>query len=189
MHANTETQVPKTVARITPTELGARIARGETLQILDVREFPEFAAGHLASARLVPLHELEARFNELNPNALVVCVCRSGKRSAQAAEKLMSLGFSDIAQLEGGLMGWERAGLPLVRDARAPWSLERQVRLALGLFVLAGLALSLRWPAAIIISWIIGTGMVFTSLIDWCGTRLLLAKAPWNKQGGGTCAK
>ena len=59
------------------------------------------------------------------------------------------------------------------------------MRLALGLFVLIGLALSLRWPAAIVVAWIIGAGMVFTSIIGWRGMALPLAKAPWNKQRAG----
>jgi rhodanese-related sulfurtransferase len=176
-------------AGLRPGEVLARIARGQPLQIIDVREFPEFAAGHIASARLVPLSELGTRSGELDRNTPIICVCRSGKRSAQAASKLLALDFVDVAQLEGGLLAWQQSGLPVVRDARAPWPLERQVRFALGLFVLSGLALSLRWPAAIIVSWIIGLGMVFTSIIDWCGMALLLAKAPWNKQRGPSCGK
>jgi rhodanese-related sulfurtransferase len=172
-----------------PRELLAQITRGEPLQIIDVREFPEFAAGHIACARLIPLTELESRADELDRNSPIVCICRSGKRSAQAASKLFTLGFGNVAQLDGGLINWEQSGLTLVRDARAPWSLERQVRLALGLFVLSGLTLSLRWPFAIIVSWIIGLGMVLTSFLDWCGMALLLARAPWNKPPGRSCVK
>jgi hypothetical protein len=87
------------------------------------------------------------------------------------------------------VLAWEQCGFPLAGETGAPWSLERQVRFALGLFVLAGLSLSLRWPAAIIISWMIGAGMMFTSVIDWCGMALLLAKAPWNRPRGRSCAR
>ena len=181
--------VPPTAVPIETSELQAKIARGEPVQIIDVREFPEFAAGHIPSARLVPLGELEARRQELDWNVPVVCVCRSGKRSALAAQKLVSLGFAKVSQLEGGVLAWERCGLPLTGEARASWSLERQVRFALGIFVLIGLSLSLRWPAAIIIPWIMGVGMVFTSIIDWCGMALLLAKAPWNRPHAGSCSR
>ena len=96
------------------------MAQDEPVQIIDVREFPEFAAGHIASARLVPLSELEARSNELDRNAPIVCVCRSGKRSAQAAEKLRALGFGNVSQLEGGLLAWEQCTLPLMGEAASP---------------------------------------------------------------------
>ena len=86
------------------------------------------------------------RADQLDRKIPLVCVCRSGKRSAEAASKFQALGFREVTQLEGGLMAWEQSGLPLARDARAPWSLERQVRFALGIFVLAGLSLSLIWP-------------------------------------------
>ncbi len=176
-------------ATVRPDELQAQIARCHPLQVIDVREFPEFAAGHIASARHVPLSEFDAHLDEFNRETPIVCICRSGKRSAQAAAKLLAHGFRNVAQLEGGIVAWEQSALPLTRDAGAPWSLERQVRFALGLFVLTGLVLSLRWPAAIVVSWIIGVGMVFTSIIDWCGTALILARMPWNKQRGSCCAK
>jgi len=175
--------------RLHPAELQARIGRGEPLQVIDVREFPEFAAGHIACSRLLPLSELTARADQLDRSIPLVCVCRSGKRSAEAASKLLALGFRDVAQLDGGVIAWEQSGLPLTRDAHAPWSLERQVRLALGIFILTGLSLSLIWPWAIAVSWLIGAGMVFTAFIDWCGMALLLAKAPWNKQRTSCCAK
>jgi len=174
---------------VSPRELQSRLSRNERLQLIDVREFAEFAAGRIAGARLLPLAEVERRASELDRGLPLVCVCRSGQRSARAVAKLAALGFDNVAQLEGGLNAWEQASLPLARDAHAPWSLERQVRFALGLFVMSGLALSLIWPIAIIVSWIIALGMVVTSIIDWCGMALLLAKAPWNKQRASCCAK
>jgi len=170
---------------LTPAELQARLARGQPLLVLDVREYPEFASSRLGCARLVPLAQLDQAAREMDRSLPMVCLCRSGKRSAQAAAKLAALGFTDVAQLEGGLVAWEQAGLPLTRDARAPWPLERQVRLAAGVLVLVGLGLSLRWPSAIGLPWFVGTGLVFAGLTDWCGMALLLAKAPWNKQPAG----
>ncbi|NIP94254.1 MAG: DUF2892 domain-containing protein, partial [Akkermansiaceae bacterium] len=80
------------------------------------------------------------------------------------------------------------AGLPTERDETAPWPLERQLRLAAGLLVLTGLTLALFWPGAIVLSWLVGGGLVFAALADWCGMGLLLAKAPWNRPGrAGSC--
>ncbi len=175
---NTSTEHKRNLA---PAELQARLARGERPQLVDVREHPEFTGGRIAGARLLPLAELERRADELDRARSVVCVCRSGKRSAQAAEKLATLGFTHVQQLAGGLMAWEQAGLPFEKDAHAPWALERQVRFAAGLLVLAGLGLSLGWPVAIGLSWFVGAGLVFAAVTDWCGMGMLLAKMPWNK--------
>jgi hypothetical protein len=136
------------------------------------------------------LGELERRAGEIAPGKAVVCVCRSGKRAAQAVGRLTALGRGNVAVLEGGLQAWEAARLPLEKDAHAPWALERQVRCTAGLLVLAGLGLSLRWPAAIGLSWFVGAGLVFAAMTDWCGMGLLLAKMPWNRKarpGAASC--
>ena len=80
------------------------------------------------------------------------------------------------------MLRWEQAGLQLERDARAPWALDRQVRFAAGLLVLAGLALAHIWPPAIALAWFVAAGQVFAAVTDWCGMGLLLAKMPWNRR-------
>ena len=79
-------------------------------------------------------------------------------------------------ELTGGLAAWEADDLPTECEARAPWALERQVRVAAGTIVLLGLALSLVWPWALALSWFVGAGLVFAGLTDWCGMGRLLAK-------------
>jgi rhodanese-related sulfurtransferase len=153
----------------------------ECPQLVDVREHAEFAAGRIAGARLLPLGELQRRLAELDRTRPVVCVCRSGSRSRKGAEKLEALGFTNVQHLDGGLMAWEQAGLPIEKNESAPWALERQVRLAAGLLVLAGLGMSHIWPVAIGLSWFVGAGLTFAAVTDWCGMGLLLAKMPWNR--------
>jgi rhodanese-related sulfurtransferase len=171
----------KSAAVLTPAELRARLDRGEAVQLVDVREHPEFSAGRLAGSRLIPLGELEQRAAEIDPARPVICLCRSGRRATQAADKLAAQGHRDVARLEGGLLAWEQAGQPLEKDAHAPWALERQVRLTAGLLVLLGLGLSLVWPPAVRLSWFVGAGLVFAAITDWCGMGLMLAKMPWNR--------
>ena len=181
---------PKLPATLAPADLHRRLLAGERLQLVDVREAVEFAGLRIGLADLLPLAELERRAGELERDKPVVCICRSGQRSTQAARKLAALGFPVVSQLEGGLMAWEQAGLPLERDARAPWALDRQVRFAAGLLVLLGLAMSLAWRPAIALAWLVGAGLVFSAITDWCGMALLLAKAPWNRtQRGCSVAK
>lgn len=172
-------------ATLTPVDLQQRLLAGEALQLVDVREAVEFAGMRIGRARLLPLAELGQRASELDRNKPVVCVCRSGQRSGQAARALMALGFRQVSQLDGGLLAWEQAGLPLERDAKAPWALERQVRFAAGLLILTGLGLSLVWPPAVALSWFVGAGLVFAAVTDWCGMALLLAKLPWNQPQTG----
>jgi rhodanese-related sulfurtransferase len=186
--SNLMTLKTKYKRNLAPAELRSLLAQADRLQIVDVREHAEFASGRIPGAQLLPLGELDRRVVELDRSRPVVCVCASGKRSAQAVEKLAALGFDEVHQLDGGLMAWKQARFPLEKDERAPWALERQVRFAAGLLVLAGLGLSLVWPAAIGLSWFVATGLVFAGVTDWCGMGLLLAKMPWNRptRGCGT---
>ena len=183
---------PKLPAALPPEELYRRLLAGERMQLVDVREAVEFAGLHIGLADLVPLAELERRVGELERDRPIVCICRSGQRSSQAAGKLAALGFPAVSQLEGGLIAWEKAGLPLERMANAPWALDRQVRLAAGLLVLLGLTGALFWPPARALTWFVGAGLTFSAITDWCGMGLLLAKAPWNRRPGNatgnTCA-
>ena len=84
--------------------------------ILDVREQDEWDAGHIEGAQHIPLGELGARLGELPTGRGIVAVCRSGSRSDHATRGLRQLGY-DVENLDGGLAGWARSGLPLV-DAR-----------------------------------------------------------------------
>ena len=87
--------------------------------LLDVREADEWEAGHASRAQWVPLGELETARFRLPMNRRIVCVCRSGVRSARAAESLIAWGF-DAANMEGGMKAWAASGLPVVRDDGTP---------------------------------------------------------------------
>lgn len=174
--------------RLAPADLRRRLEAGEPLQLVDVREEAEFAGGRLADARLLPLAQLGRRAAELDRARPVVLVCRSGRRSEQARESLAALGFPQVACLDGGLMAWDAAGLPVERDAHAPWAIERQVRIAAGALVLLGVGLGfLMHPGFFGISAFVGAGLVFAGLTDWCGMGLLMAKAPWNRRREQAC--
>lgn len=167
-----------------PSELKDLLEK-EGCELVDVREGVEWAGGRIRGARHIPLGQLEERIAEVAGERPVVVMCRSGKRSQRGAEILREKGHQGVVELEGGYQAWEQAGLETERDAKAPWPLERQVRLAAGLLVLTGLLLSLMWPWAIGLSWFVGAGLVFAGLTDWCGMGLLLAKAPWNRVRSG----
>lgn len=81
--------------------------------VLDVRTPSETAQGVIAGARLIPLDTLAQRASELPKNQPIVCVCRSGRRSATACKQLAALGFSDVTNLSGGMHAWQAAKLPV----------------------------------------------------------------------------
>ena len=89
-----------------------------TVQILDVRTREEFESGHIDKAIRIawPDKEFAKRINQkLDPKKPVLVYCRSGRRSAQAAEELVKLGFTDVRNLQGGILLWTESGKPLVK--------------------------------------------------------------------------
>lgn len=82
--------------------------------ILDVRENSEFADGHIAKAKHVPVGQLKTRLSELEKfkDKPIVAVCRSGNRSGHACGVLRKAGFENVYNLAGGMGAWEQANLP-----------------------------------------------------------------------------
>src|SRR5258708_25624750 len=96
--------------------------------LVDVREYPEFAAGAIPGAKRVQLGSLEQNAKHWDRQCRYVMVCKGGKRSEQAAAALQKMGFNNVAMLQGGTEAWIAAGLPVQTGTRKVWSLERQVR-------------------------------------------------------------
>jgi rhodanese-related sulfurtransferase len=90
----------------------------DAVQLLDVRSHEEAAGpdGSIPGSRLIPLPELTARVAELSAERPVVVVCHSGSRSALATQKLLKAGFTQVANLRGGLRAWNGVGLPMVQQ-------------------------------------------------------------------------
>ena len=83
-----------------------------SVRVLDVREPNEFSGplGHIRGATLIPLGELAARARELPKDKPIVAVCRAGSRSAHATAILQKAGFSEVANLPGGMLRWRGEG-------------------------------------------------------------------------------
>lgn len=105
------------VRLIAPTD-GAAIQANppEGLVILDVRTPDEFDAGHLEGAVMVDFYEPDfaERIAELDPDVPYLLYCRSGNRSGQTRAAMANLGFTDVADIDGGILSWMEAGLPIV---------------------------------------------------------------------------
>lgn len=88
--------------------------------IVDVREQNEFADVRLEGVALVPMSTFAARFEELPRDRPLLLMCAAGSRSAAATAHLIRNGWTDVANVAGGITEWERAGLPVVRGPVAP---------------------------------------------------------------------
>ena len=181
------------IRKCTAREAHAALVKNEACQFVDVREFSEYGAERVAGAWLAPLSVLDESLGAVDPERPVYLLCRSGKRAEQAAERLAARGFKDLRVIGGGLEGWAAAGLEVERRAGRVWALERQVRFAAGLLVLAGVLLSLISPWFVLISGFIGAGLTFSAVTDTCGMGMMLARMPWNRkpenQSGVGCAR
>lgn len=78
-------------------------------QFVDVREPDEVATGTLPGTVNIPLGALADRLDELDPTHRVVVLCKSGGRSAQACETLEAAAFTDVVNLDGGMLAWNKA--------------------------------------------------------------------------------
>lgn len=86
----------------------------DDLVVLDVRTPAEFDEGHLPGAVLIDFYEddFADQLAELDPDVPYLLYCRSGNRSGQTRDILDDLGFTDVADIEGGLTAWANAGIP-----------------------------------------------------------------------------
>jgi rhodanese-related sulfurtransferase len=96
-------------------ERAAELLRDDEVQLVDVREPYEVAAGRLAGARHVPMNELSAQAQTLDRDKPVLFYCRVGGRSGMAAGAFRQAGFRAYS-LAGGILDWHRRGLPLEPD-------------------------------------------------------------------------
>jgi rhodanese-related sulfurtransferase len=92
---------------------------GEGALLLDVREDNEWESGRASNARHVALNEVPDHLDEFSNDRTIVCVCRSGARSARAAKFLLEQG-RDAVNLEGGMLAWSAEGEPLEGDIDEP---------------------------------------------------------------------
>ena len=105
--APAETKAPAVYQKITAEQAKARMDSGDAIIILDVRTQEEFDAGHIAGAILIPNETILDEQPELLPDldAEILVYCRSGNRSAQSANKLLAIGYTNVYDF-GGIIDW-----------------------------------------------------------------------------------
>ncbi|MBE9201458.1 MULTISPECIES: rhodanese-like domain-containing protein [unclassified Nodularia (in: cyanobacteria)] len=154
----------------------------EQVHLIDVREPSEYATEHIPGAKLLPLSQFQPKQVPFQRNTKVVLYCQSGNRSNQAAQKLINAGFSDFAQLQGGITRWKQLNYTTKINKNAPISLMRQVQIVAGSLVFTGNILgAFISPWFLILSGFVGAGLVFAGVTNTCAMAMLLAKFPYNQ--------
>lgn len=167
--------------KLSPQEVQARLAAGRAV-LVDIREADEFARAHVSGALSQPLSAMEQAHLTLDPGTDVIFTCRTGMRTAGACDRLAARVEGGAYVLDGGLDAWSKAGLPVEENRRAPLEINRQVQIAAGLMILAGVVLGLLVaPGWFGLSAFVGAGLTFAGLTGTCAMARLLMLAPWNR--------
>lgn len=95
--------------------LALRKSEPANVLIVDVRTTGEYNAGHIPGAILIPMREIPSKMSLIGKDKKVVLVCASGARSGAVADYLSKNGYPWVRNYAGGMMDWERRGLPVDR--------------------------------------------------------------------------
>ena len=113
----TESAAAAGIRVVSPADAAATIADPPAgLVILDVRTQEEFDEGHIEGAVMLDFYrdDFAEELATFDPDVPYVLYCRSGNRSSQARAIMAELGFGSVEDVDGGVVGWQEAGLPLV---------------------------------------------------------------------------
>jgi rhodanese-related sulfurtransferase len=166
---------------ISPERAADLIRAGAML--VDIREDDEFAREHIPGARHHALSRIEGHAPARSGGVLIFH-CRSGARTKGSAARLAAAAPQcETYILDGGLDAWKKAGLPVALDRSQPIDIMRQVQIAAGSLVLAGVALgAMVAPGFYVLSGFVGAGLLFAGVSGFCGMARLLAVMPWNRR-------
>lgn len=104
---------PADLPALVDVETVAAIKDRDDVMLIDVREPEEYAAGHIAEGTLIPMGQVPERLSEIPTDKTVILYCRSGNRSGQVMQLLQAQGYTNVHNMEGGMLAWELAKLPV----------------------------------------------------------------------------
>jgi len=185
--SKTITLKEETMITITPLDLNKLLSTNNSLTLLDVRTPAEFNGAHIAGSVNIPLDQLNPfqflKNNYLASEQKVYILCQSGTRAQNAAKLFDKDGLGGAVVLEGGISAWIKEGFKVKVGNSKVISLERQVRIAAGSFVLLGVLFGkFVHPGFYWISVLVGAGLINAGITNWCGMGLLLARFHWNQK-------
>jgi len=148
-------------------------------QCVDVRNYDEYEVERLNGTKCVPLDQILSTASNWNPNDRVLLMCKSGMRSAKAAKQLEQVGFANVFMVEGGLDACKKAGLEVIKG-RKSIPLFRQLVIVIGIFLLAGLSLTLLNQWFLVIPTFVAIMLVISGITGFCPMMKILERMPWN---------
>ena len=106
-------EAKKNISEISPQDAATKLETGDAV-IIDVREKDEWDEEHIHGAMHMSRGTIELDIEEKVPdtNAMIICHCGGGGRSALAAESLKKMGYENVRSMAGGFKAWRAAGLP-----------------------------------------------------------------------------
>lgn len=116
MAATAETDTSTPPFGLVSPEQAADLATDPSITVIDVRTPAEYAEGHLADAVLIDFNgaDFDARIAELDSDETYLVYCRSDNRSGQAVAAMAEIGIDRVYDMDGGILAYSAAGLPLV---------------------------------------------------------------------------
>jgi rhodanese-related sulfurtransferase len=109
-------EAKKHINEISPQDAASKLNAGEAV-VIDVRDKDEWNEAHIPGATHISRGTIEFDIEEKvsDPNAMIICHCGGGGRSALAAETLQKMGYKNVHSMAGGLRAWKAAGLPTTK--------------------------------------------------------------------------
>lgn len=154
----------------------------ENVLVIDVRTPAEHRAASISQVVNMPLDEIEEHAADLRKYDAVYVHCQSGNRSQQACRRLETLGLGNLANVQGGIGEWERAGFEVCRGKRCRMPIMQQVLLSAGSIILTGFVLAFFiHPYFLALPFIVGAGLTFAGATGKCSMIFILSKMPWNR--------
>ena len=103
--------------QLSPADAVRLISREDAV-VIDIRPDGEFRNGHIVNAIHIPFDQIDSRLGRLGKyrSKPVIAACRTGQQSASVAKRLRSEGFERVHRLQGGVLAWQNADLPLTKD-------------------------------------------------------------------------
>lgn len=170
-----------TIHTITSAEAKQLLDNDEAV-LIDVREPAEHRSLKIPGAQNIPLSRIQAKHVKNQPKQKVILHCKTGRRSQEACNKVISGLDADIFNVEGGIDAWSASGLAVEKGKSSVLPIDRQVQVTIGAMILIGLALyQFVTPLGLILPLIAGLGLSNAGITGWCGLGKAMALMPWNR--------